>query len=394
MRKQVFATLVLFQLLFTFSFSNMFGANTPQATSQCLFILFDAGETHALIPLIEKLSLEGKTCKILAMGTAQELIKQKKYETIDLSNYVGTPINNSWSREKEIDPVKVTELVGHFLYSNVDCVISGVSSQIQGQFLEAFSARSIKTIAYWDNFNAEGQDAYFQVAQKVQKKASRVFVPSQYVKDSAVFKDRSPQSICIVGHPALEKWVKEVTQTNKDPLFQKLGFKDAPKKTITIVGGYGEQYEKAFRLMMQCVEHASIQLPLQFIIHPHPKTADAKFERSEIARSRLRNIVVIKPEHNISTIQAVSLADVVLCYNSTVGFQALGCKKNVLFVVPKEDRYTNLAIDLHIAKKVSSVEEFMHEIVQPYDEEGADLFTVLGIPQDSLKAMMTEMKKK
>ena len=139
MRKKAIATLVLFQMIFTFSFSNMFGANKLPAPSQYLFILYDAGETHALTPLIEQLSLEGKTCKILAMGTAQELIKQKKYETIDLSNYIGTPINNSWSREKEIDPVKVTELVGHFLYSNVDCVISGVSSNIQGQFLEAFS---------------------------------------------------------------------------------------------------------------------------------------------------------------------------------------------------------------------------------------------------------------
>ena len=219
-------------------------------------------------------------------------------------------------------------------------------------------------------------------------------MPSQYVKDSAVFKDRSPLSVCIVGHPALEKWVSEVGHTDKMSLFQKLGFKEQPKRTVTIIGGYGDQYEKAFRLMMQCIELASIQLPLQVIIQPHPKTPDAKFERSEIARSRLRNILVTKPEQNISTIQAVALADTVLCYNSTVGFQALGCGKNVLFVIPKDDLYTNLAIDLHIAKKVSSVPEFMKEITQPLDAEATDLFNVLGIPQDCLKTMLTELKKK
>jgi len=169
----------------------------------------------------------------------------------------------------------------------VDCevFISGVATELQGDLYDVCRRQGIKTVAFWDNFQEEGQSPYFARAHRIEKKADYLWVPQ-----NGMFAKR--EHVFVSGHPSLEVWKKQAAQVDKEAVRKRLGL--GPKVAVWI-GGYGAEYEKAYEAFK------NYKHDYEVIYQPHPKTGIAPL---------------------ISTVEAVVLADVVFCHQSTVAYQA------------------------------------------------------------------------
>jgi hypothetical protein len=352
----------------------LFGAPALAEELPLLFVLFDAGESNALIPIMEKCDEEGIEYRALLLGTARTLVHSKK--RIELSDLgIDENVDAKWPRNKELKQEEI-EKIQQALSPKL--LVTGVSSAIQGQLLIAYRQRAT-TAAYWDNFSPSGSGDYFETAQRVQALATFLLVPSKLVRESPTFKPRDLAHIVLVGQPSLDRWKERFCTIDKAAVLKRLGLGSYRGPIITYIGGYGADYEKAFGLFMRCVEKEKAKI----LIQPHPKYKGA-FEE---AQPLCPHCLISK---NIAADEAVSIADLVVSYNSTVGFQALSVGKKVLFVVPEDDPYTNLAIDLKLAQKVATPAQFRWAVATlNKKEKGAVTFAAsMGIPEESCPLFM------
>ena len=84
--------------------------------------------------------------------------------------------------------------------------------------------------------------------------------------------------------------------------------------------------------------------------------------------------------------EAVAIADVVLCHQSTVAFQALAVKKPVLHLIPEGQFFDSLPLQKGLAHKVVKVENFNEELHRALGRPVEDFSEKMGIPQNSVEA--------
>ncbi len=294
-------------------------------SSEVLFYLQDAGETNALLPIAERLIEEGVDVEILVGGVAQSIVKGKG---ASISTF-GITVDPSWTRSHQLPDEVIQTIVTHY---QPKVFISGVAFALEGQLYDAFQSRGAHTIAFWDNFSGDGEDLYFSIAHQVQEKAKALWVPTAQV----AFAMAPRESVTVVGHPSLQKWANEAQAIDKLDIRQRLDL-DADERVAVFVGGYGPLYEEAFKLFLDFTQHAE---NLTILIQPHPKFAGA-FELAELANDP--KIRVLKNE--VSTIEAVAMADFVFCHQSTVGFQAQFIGKPVTYFIPAGQQAPSFALN-------------------------------------------------
>lgn len=176
-----------------------------------LFVLFDAGETVALKPIIEELRQRGETVQVRVYGPGL----RDRYETLSSGELCDSEI-----------------------------LVTGVASEIQLQYIKYCSG---KTIAYYDNALGIDTISYAPLIRKFEKEADLFLVPSQVAADSSHAKH-----IAVVGNPDIDQY---------------FGGKEE-KKVLTYFGGYDPDYEEAFRAFLNYVA----PLDYQVVVRPHPKT--------------------------------------------------------------------------------------------------------------------------
>jgi hypothetical protein len=208
-------------------------------------------------------------------------------------------------------------------------VVTGVAFELQGQLLEAFKARKSKTFAYWDNINFEGTDPYFQAAQKVAKTPDHLLVPSKS------FKNIYPEAK-VVGQPSYELWKQQLSGIQTSAVSAKLPF-SLKSPVIVFIGGYGHDYDEALR---QFLSFARDLKGYTILMTYHPKM-EGKVEKEELKKHPLPHVHLIEPSWHISTIEAIAIADHVICHQSTVGINAAVSGKDVIYLIPSNQTYTN-----------------------------------------------------
>ena len=296
-------------------------------SAEILFYLQDAGETNALLPVAEKLIEEGIDVEILLGGLAQSIVKDKG---TPISAF-GIPVEPNWTRTDHLPEEVIQTIAIHY---RPKVFISGVAFAVEGQLYDAFNSRGVNTIAFWDNFSAQGEDLYFSVARQVQEKAKALWVPTAQV--AAAMAARS--SVTVVGHPSLQKWAREANRVDKQAIRDRLDL-SSDERVAVFVGGYGPLYEAAFKLFL---DFASQVDDLTIFIQPHPKFGGT-FELAKLSNNEKRPIRVLKNE--VSTIEAVAMADFVFCHQSTVGFQAQFIGKPVTYFIPYEQQAPSFALN-------------------------------------------------
>lgn len=341
-------------------------------TCDTLFILQDAGETNALLPVIEKCAQNNENFLILTGGQATETLSNKmalKDKTLSFAQLgVSEQIDKSWKRDDKISDVSLKKIETELEPKQV---VSGVAFELHGQLLEIYKASKSKTFAYWDNINYEGTDPYFKAAQKVAKVADQLLVPSK------AFQNAYPQSE-VVGQPSYELWKKQLSGIRPSSVTAKLPF-SAKSPSIVFIGGYGHDYDEALRLFLSM---ASKLKGYTILITYHPKM-EGKVEREELKKYDLPHVHLLESSWHVSTMEAIAIADHVICHQSTVGIQAAIAGKDVTYLLPPGQTYTNLLIERGGAQVVSTLPELMSSLTTTRSAN-KDPFMTLKVPQGSV----------
>lgn len=342
-----------------------------------LFYLQDAGETYGLLPVIQQLEEKGVDYRILAAGVAQDLLPKTNLPQEKIRSFqdvgIDAQVDRSWERNALLTDEQIQKLVDEI---EVQEVVTGVAFATQGQVLEAYRQQGKSSIAFWDNFNADGDNPYFKTAREVETHASVLLLPSALLSSSF----ETPLTKKIVGQPTLKDWEEKLAKMDPQALRQKLGL-DASRKVAVFIGGYGADFEESFQLFLDAV--AAYDNPdACFLIQAHPKTGGV-YEKAQVAKRNDPRIRVLQGE--LTTQEAASISQAVLCHISTVSFQALAAQKAVIHFIPSQQSFDSLALQKGIALKVTTPAEFSAKIEEAFSERTIDFYTELEIPENSVE---------
>lgn len=353
----------------------LFGTAQGWAKQTCdtIFILQDAGETNALLPVIEKCALKHENFLILTAGQATETLSQKphlKNKTLSFEQLgISEQIDKTWKRDEKISEESLKKITDEI---EAATVVSGVAFELQGQLLEKFKAHQSRTFAYWDNINYEGTDPYFQTAQKVAKIPDHLLVPSK------AFKKTYPKAD-VVGQPSYELWKEQLSKIEPSIVKAKLPFV-LKSPVIAFLGGTGTEYDEAFR---QFANYARDLKGYTILIAAHPKF-EGQIEKKELEKHPLSHLYVIEKSWNISSMEVIAMADFVICHKSTTGINAAVAGRDVIYFIPANQSYTNLLIEKGGAPVVSSLNQLI-EALNAKQVGIKDPFQTLSVPQRSIE---------
>jgi hypothetical protein len=334
----------------------------------CLtFLCCDMGETNALIPVMQELQRQKIDFNVIAMGVAINKLKNDvslKDRVIEIKEIVDTAKNRTKPLENVVDVIKNLQPM---------IVISGPASKAQEQLLRALPAK--KKIVYLDNFNYAISNSSFETVKGVASVAQKIICVSDIVKGQMLAIEKGTlkeKDIKPLGRPSLENWVSQVHEINKTDILKKIGF-NPNKKIVVFIGGYGSRYDDginhAYDNAMKVLKEAGYQVYIQH----HP------------------NILKQQP---LTTIEAVGIADFIVCYDSSVGFEALFADKKVIFLQPENvEPYDNIAIQKKLANSVQTNAQLL-EILESPSTQTKDVYAILGIEKKSTEAITSYILKK
>jgi hypothetical protein len=363
---------------------------TAPVQTDCLFILAHAGETNDLLPVMEEMQRQKRDFRILPLGVSEELVKTRLNSVHILrAEEYGIVIGKDWPNDREL-PKETVEAAAARIHAKV--VITGVPLLPQKQFLEAYRGRA-KTFAYWDCPEPRGGILYFNVALQVQAQAEKVLFPSSFVANAKEFASRADNERVVVGKPTLLPYVKGF-QVDRQNVLQKLGFSE-DRPIITFIGTYGERYERAFELFVESIKGQKVNSQVIFQIHP---MASGEFEAKccqRVLGDQFSYVISPKDkERGISLFDALAVADKVVTYNSSGGFQAMLGNKPVFYVVPDQDGYSNSLIEQGLASKASTKKEIEQLLTIPAKKSSADsLIYSMGIPLNPVERFLESIQE-
>ncbi len=344
-----------------------------------LFILYDAGETHALTPVME--AMPPTDYKVLVMGTAREQIQQAAVPAQcirDLHHDFGTQAvvdKGAWPRETQLSTEDLNQVSKHL---TADVIVTGVVSEAQYQLAELYKKSGSKLIGYYDNPHV-GLD-HFPCSKLLRK--FEAFMDTMMVPSTAIAKSFS-RPCHVVGQPSLKAWREKVQRINTKKIRQDLGLSQAP--LLVFCGGYGENYPQAFELFVQGLNGLK---GWQVIIQLHPKV-EGSLERKLLKKYGHSHIPVLQKEPG--TLPLAATADVVAVYHSSVGLQALFAGKKVLHIDLPESQFHNFATDANIAPKVCDANQ-MAKVLQKLHASDPINVRILhdcsGIPSDAVQRIL------
>lgn len=201
------------------------GAEPEQPTplkTKLFCVLYDAGETNALLPVLKRLETEGKDFRVLVMATAETIIKPDQFpgKRLTLKDVcVNTLIDTKTPRQTPLSKEEMEEINKRI---NPNVVLVGTASKIQEQVLQHFPC-AVRA-AFVDNFDYDKTHESFATVQGVKNAAQHVFVPSTHTMKklgNAQEKNALPPLYYIVGKPTLETWNEE-----------KIGYPDQSSTTL------------------------------------------------------------------------------------------------------------------------------------------------------------------
>lgn len=300
-----------------------------------LCVLFDAGETTSLLPVLKKWENEKKDFFVLVMGTAEKLLKNEEFggKKLSLRDINCNQIIDSTTDRTTLLALENLHLIRDSIQPEV--ILVGASSLIQKQVLDTYP--SCLKVVYIDNFNYDQSSDSFSTVKKVQESAALVLCPSQHVV--ALFDKGNGKIYKSVGKPSLEKWQKEVSLVNKDEILFRLGLNPMQGPIVTFVGGYGYGYDVINPLFKEYSRKLK-EYGYQTVILEHPKVGTSP----------------------ITIIEAMAISDYIVGYNSSVIFDAAIIGKKVLYLIPSEIPFFHFAIDKKLLPKVENFDELLKEI--------------------------------
>lgn len=352
-------------------------ASANKGSAAVAFVLYDAGETNALEPVIDLLESKKKSYLVLAMGTAKDVLRQKSQQ-IDLNKdcKVKAEVDREhWLREALLSEADLKKAISCF---NAKLIVTGTQSNVQLQIAQKFRDRGTAVYAFFDG---RAPPKKGMIDFSFLNIASKFLVISREIAE-ATRKLNPGNAVEAVGQPTFELWAKARNAYSPDQVLAKVGKLDHKRPIILYAGGYGPKYEEAFVLFAKATKELS---NLNVIVSLHPKV-DGELEKRVLKKHGSPHVRILAKE--VSTMEAAMIAKLVVSQRSSVGMQALFSDLPVLYLdVPNTD-YIDIAIANKWAKQLTSVKPFVVEVTRILGQSSGmsgGFYERAGIPRDSAK---------
>lgn len=319
-----------------------------------LFVGFDAGETNIWAQVLKSWEDAPKT-QVLTMATATKIAKEASLSPICIENFgISCPSNQRLYEFSSTDLEKIDQL-------SASVLITGMYSSPERQIAELFHKKGSQVVAVWDNFSTYEKlplDLVVNV-EKIIHSADAVLVPSIEIADDLNQRFSTHKAIAL-GQPTLDLWEERLAQVDKVSSLAKTSFRaDAP--ILTYIGGYEEKsngYNDSFHLFVKSVN--ALKIPVQIIVQLHPRS-DGSFEKEILEKYACQNpqfpAYIISNGKQLSTYEAVAIADLGICHRSTVATQALFAGKRFMHIDLPRTTFSNFAIEKCLTAQCLSAEE-------------------------------------
>lgn len=315
-----------------------------------LFVFYDAGETRALLPVVEKLILEKRSVLVLTMGTALKIVSNilPAENLINVGTLIGQNIDATWKRDEKISVAQINAIKKQI---HAKVVITGVASRVQHQILENYQDDAF-TASYVDFIGPIEYLPYAALARSFVSISDLIMVPDKLSAQSL-----NSDKVKVVGHPAMENWIQQAKNVDQEKVKNMLNL-DKNKPIITFVGGYEADYAAVFALFMEAVKPLT---DYQVLISPHPKT-QGDIEKAYLENQDCQNCQLTMDK--VSTLAAITVSDKVLCRRTTVGIQALFLNKKVIYIDLPGQALPNPDVShWHISNQLTDVSEIQRAII-------------------------------
>ncbi len=340
------------------------------------FVLFDAGETKALEPVMELLREKGQRFVIIAVGTSYALLKNSA-ELIDWQRDCGVTVNpSSWSSHKRLPPALALEL---WRCRPIDFAVVGLASKFQDDLSRFFASQKIPVWAYDDSFSPKRSG---QRASKQFLLYEEILVSSASVEKAIRARLRRAK-VTTVGQPTLEVFRQTMNEFETEPLRKQLQLSSRP--VALYAGGYGENYAESFRLF---VEEANELSDYDFVVSLHPKV-NGQLER-RIIKKYAKKPMMLLPK-SISTSEALTLADALITHRSSVAVQAAFSEKPVVYIDTKPHEYSDLLLERGWARQVSRAGGLRWTLKRAQAMQTRNIYQDLGVPKDSANLIASKI---
>ncbi len=340
-----------------------------------LFVLYDAGETHGLAPVMQHLDAKGSDFRVLVMGTARDQVPHLNLfhsKIIDLNDLaVASDVDRvKWQRGQTLPPEDLALINKHIF---ADIVMTGVASVAQQQIATTLKTKGSEVLAFYDNLAFPlNRHPHREVIAPFQDIVDLMLVPSSTIAASFSC------STAIVGQPSLETWTQKLSAINVSQVKQTLKFSHKP--LMVYCGGYDGTYPEAFAVFADCIKGLD---SWQVAIQLHPK-ADGEMEQQILRDKGIEGVRIFKDYPGTTAL--VAAADLVVCQHSTTGIQALLAGKSVIHVDLPSSTFSYFAIDKGLAMLATNRTAFQMALgraLQATNKDNAALYRAAGIPRDS-----------
>jgi hypothetical protein len=300
----------------------LLGGSGHAANLDGLLVAYDLGDLQALQPVAEALHVRGHRIGLLGLGQAGK----------ELNRSVKKPYGLAFTRTAELgreQRLTASELGSITGAHAPRWCLAGMASAAQAQILNAYGQRAV-AMAYYDNVEDPRNKAYIvpfmnEIRLDLLRK---LLVPTEFTRRYCVsyLKDSPGVAVELTGNPGFETWSRTFAQTDPARLRARLGI-PAGRPVVLFAGGYDPGYPVYFRIFIQGVKGNP---GIQVLASPHPKT-DGQVERAIVREEGARN-VRIQPGAEGGLAALAALSDLVVCHQSSAGFQAWCQNRPVVFV--------------------------------------------------------------
>ena len=294
------------------------------------FVVYDAGETLGLLPVVDKLRAQGIDVRWVPLTPwSADLLVANGQDFLMLPDDIAE-MGHVAAREAEADMAYWEEALASHPPA---LAVSGVVSTVQAQLGRWFEDAGIPARGFHDGFQPPGFESIeAQTASAFQE----LWAPTTRVRDA--FLALGIPAV-LAGQPTLEAWRSTSEEVEVDEVRRRLGV-GGDERILLFAGQYGPGYEEVlgwFLDGMEAVLRADSSLAL--ILSHHPRT-NGEVERRALDRSGLPGPVVA-PE-GMSTMETAVPAEVIITWTSTVGAQAAFLGKPVVYFSPPPEFDTHL----------------------------------------------------
>ncbi len=351
------------------------------------FFLYDAGETGALLPVFELLTVRKIDYRIYAITTAAKILvdhPQRVAET-NVHPLLKRPAE-SWPREEVYDEAVVQEVCNAL---DCDLFLTGMASKIQSQVLARLQSQKVPAWTIFESFSenyAHFTHAYFDA------KPNLILTTSLPILD--FFKSFRPgQSVELVGQPSLEKWIQSASQISRADVLKKSGVELRDRPLLIYAGGYGPDFPEGLRLFLDFSRRLIEDFEICVAAHPR---STRELEQESLKAFGLQDKIRLLPA-DMTTAEAIVAADIVMSHRSLVGMQALFIGKPTVYLDPFPARYKDLAIELGWSPQVQTFDQLkaaLDRCLHQKPPPASSLFEAAGIPTNSAQriADLIELK--